>query len=1246
MIPKHLTLPSRKRVYNAVRDSVKISRATILTIAGLFLVPGRGNVRAEYAPRFYKLDGVPSEAGAARTSWAQLPNGAWATRTFAGIYEQGAIRWSKRSPPPEIIVQLASFKGGLLAASTKRCWLARGSDWIPIPTEADMRSILGDDSQAFLSSNGSICCITEDGHVRRVFEHPAKASLILQRYGTTISAFEQDLGGVWTWNGTTFLKSAESRSAVELANSCLMRGPAANDSFFFDGAKTWPKSAAFPPGALISDKSSHDWGQVRDALVPGSWGAVLRNYSYFPTSSGVIAYSRINKTQRLLPSPPDDQVLQNLQPTEDGLLASGQHGFYLLPDPGYMQAAKIPGVAYDIIYTHRGIILLTTNGQFFLDGTDAGLNLPAVLGMLELKSGELVTAESGHLTWGKRQFPLPQLKTGQVVMAEVSPDRLAMVQWFGPPELNDVLLLDRDGRIRHVSPPFPPNCVVPLKHSKGFLVYTRSGVFRYNADGEVLSTFGHGYCWATIEDGEFSVMDSNGDFYDETGRLLCNLPFSSLQSAIHWRNDFYVLGRTRQGLRVAARFDPKTGVMEPLDIPGSSTPIEIRVQDDNLVAICEGEVLRFSEPRFIRQPEIRLDFKQADGSALPESGLSAGQSLVRLTLPAPRLWPWQSPTYSLKVGDSPWEPVEAGSTVVLPRLSYGDNDVQVRASVAGLERAVRHVIHRARPWWLSWPGALLGTLAVSGSFFGLLRWRTRILHQRNLELTRIVDSRTEQLRKANAFKDEFLARMNHEIRNPMNGVIGVARIVAARARDKRDDLLADSLSACAEQLRATVDEVLDLSRIEEGKISLNEEDFEIVELVRTTCRRFDRDEGLFRLVSPVPDAHSCHGDQGKIRLVLGNFLSNARKYGSPARADISLSIESPGPEKINLTVRVTSPGPTLTPEELDRCFLPFGRGRQAADTGAEGSGIGLGLCRQYMKLMGGDVGAESADGQTTFWFRVPLQRSDAPLTRQNVLLPNLRVLAIEDERYNRLVLGYYMGELDFHVDWASNFTESFALLEQETYDVIITDWSLPDMSGSEALKQMRDRLGKSCPPIIVISASATTESRKQILAAGATDFISKPVSQTRLCTVLAKLNLTPPPSGKSDGLDQTEPDSESAGPEFGRLLMVGPADEVLPRFLRDLETAFEAAKTAVAQGSPESTARLHAVHNLGLLVQARGLEKLLDMLETAVGQGRPKDQLEQILGRVADEIAQLRLVIVQRCSAPANPPDSTPRHRP
>lgn len=373
---------------------------------------------------------------------------------------------------------------------------------------------------------------------------------------------------------------------------------------------------------------------------------------------------------------------------------------------------------------------------------------------------------------------------------------------------------------------------------------------------------------------------------------------------------------------------------------------------------------------------------------------------------------------------------------------------------------------------------------------------------RNLvvRVERIASFYNDELRESNGAKDRFLSSINHEIRNPLNGITGIVQMLEEANLDPRSTFLLSTLRACSDQLRSSMDDVLDFTCIESEQITLTLSAVNLVALVRSTCATQDTTGSMLILREPSSSGVIVHCDEGKIRQILSNYLANALKYGTPAGAFIELFTNPTSQGMACIRIEVTSTGPTLTREEVSGLFTALTRGRRARETNAHGTGLGLALSKKLAEAMGGSVGVTSLNNRTTFWFTANFQTSETPISpvRSPKLYSGRHVLAIEDEPYNRLVLEHHLKRFGMTVSWATDGKSALESASQGKFDLIVMDWLLPDMDGSELLRKIRETIRIPLPPVIVLTAYSTTGKKAECLAAGAVSFISKPLDVAKL----------------------------------------------------------------------------------------------------------------------------------------------------
>jgi signal transduction histidine kinase/DNA-binding NarL/FixJ family response regulator len=426
---------------------------------------------------------------------------------------------------------------------------------------------------------------------------------------------------------------------------------------------------------------------------------------------------------------------------------------------------------------------------------------------------------------------------------------------------------------------------------------------------------------------------------------------------------------------------------------------------------------------------------------------------------------------------------------------------QVRFGLTSPATTVRFAI--PQPWFLRWPSLLAYAIALPLLGYCGFRLRMRQVVRRNEELQQLVRARTNELEKANAAKSEFLAMMSHEIRNPMNGVIGLVQNLRDSVTSPRDLYTLKLLAGCSEQLRSTVDDVLDFSKIEAGEIDLSPALHPVADLVREAMAIVG-EEARFTVENLPADSVLVSVDSTKVRQILVNYLTNALKYGTPPGGALGVLLQDHA-GRPQLTLSVRSSGPTIPKDALDSLFEAFTRGEEARRANIRGTGLGLAICRKFALRMGGNVGAVSANGETTFYLTLPLESSvgatatpSLPLPAPRDRLEPAKALAIEDEDYNRVVLASILAKLNYTVDWATNGHEALQLAQAHGYDIILTDLRLPDINGADLARQLLALCPEPKPAVFAVTAYSTREKQEECAAAGMAGFISKPITLEKL----------------------------------------------------------------------------------------------------------------------------------------------------
>jgi CheY-like chemotaxis protein/nitrogen-specific signal transduction histidine kinase len=409
-------------------------------------------------------------------------------------------------------------------------------------------------------------------------------------------------------------------------------------------------------------------------------------------------------------------------------------------------------------------------------------------------------------------------------------------------------------------------------------------------------------------------------------------------------------------------------------------------------------------------------------------------------------------------------------------------------------------------------------LALGPVTYGFYRWRLRQLRLRNVELEERVRVHTAQLAKANAAKTQFVAQMSHEIRNPLNGIVGLSLALEETALNPRQNEIVSTLRECTTYLSTLVDDVLDFASIEAGGVELRPRPFAPSKLLGSVILMFKTE----RPVNQAPLEVEMDprfpveyiGDAGRIQQILVNFVSNALKY-SPGRIKLSATLPADAPEEIEFAV--IDQGPGITAEEQKILFTKFTRLPDAQAKNISGTGLGLASCRLLAGLMGGSVGVQSVVGRgSRFYLRLPLapalnSSGSAQVGIATPIASDCSVLLIEDTNYNAWAAAAVLAKFGLSCDRAYTGTEGLELFAKKPYLVVLLDRSLPDMDGTEVAHRIRGlENGGTRTIILAVTAYCTSEDRAICLEAGMDAFVGKPFTPEKLRQVLVSIGRSLP----------------------------------------------------------------------------------------------------------------------------------------
>jgi two-component system, sensor histidine kinase len=356
-------------------------------------------------------------------------------------------------------------------------------------------------------------------------------------------------------------------------------------------------------------------------------------------------------------------------------------------------------------------------------------------------------------------------------------------------------------------------------------------------------------------------------------------------------------------------------------------------------------------------------------------------------------------------------------------------------------------------------------------------------------------------------KTQFLANMSHEIRTPLNGVLAMAEVMALGQLDQvqRDRL--DVIRRSGGLLLAVLNDVLDLSKIEAGKLALFEEDFDVeiaVEQARENFEMMARAKGLGFDIEVADEAKGWwRGDSDRLRQIVGNLLSNAVKFTPQGSVSARVDVSAAGDLKI--VVRDTGVG--ISPEKLPTLFEKFTQADNSATRRFGGTGLGLAICRELTQMMGGSIDVESLEGAgSTFTVELPLARGkpaslQAAEPAQTSEDGDLRLLAAEDNPTNQQVLAAVLGSLGIEVHIVPDGKEAVEAWRTGAYDLILMDIQMPVMDGITAASTIREQeklSGRRRTPIVALTANALTHQVEEYLAVGMDAHVAKPIEIAKL----------------------------------------------------------------------------------------------------------------------------------------------------
>ncbi|WP_205503269.1 hybrid sensor histidine kinase/response regulator [Rufibacter psychrotolerans] len=490
-------------------------------------------------------------------------------------------------------------------------------------------------------------------------------------------------------------------------------------------------------------------------------------------------------------------------------------------------------------------------------------------------------------------------------------------------------------------------------------------------------------------------------------------------------------------------------------------------------------------------------------------------------------------------------------------------------------------------------------------------------------------------------KEQFLANMSHEIRTPMNGILGLTEVLAKTPLNQHQKEFLQGIHTSANNLMVIINDLLDFSKIEAGKITFEIIPFDLRQLVKQLLDileiRARERKNTLKLLFDADIPPLLEGDPFRLSQILNNLLGNAIKFTENGAVRLNVEVVAQEEDQLRLEFTVQDTGIGIPAEKLDTIFEKFTQGSSDTTRKFGGTGLGLSIAKELVEAQGGTIHVESETGKgSAFRFVLPFRKigekqdqaaaACLPAQPHTHALRHARVLLVEDNAINQMLVKKVLYDHAVEVTVASNGREALEVLTQQSFDLILMDMQMPEMDGYEAMQHIRQEMpALKDIPIIALTAHASQGETAKCLAAGATSFLSKPFKADDLVQAIGSLlqkKPTAPEPGPAVEIDLTYLENFANGNvEF--------MQDILQLFIEQTPGLVQEMARAVSLGNwPETRTIAHKIKPSLSLVGIKPLEDLNATIEQAALYRTNTEQLpalvQQLVTLVGHSIKQLK----------------------